>query len=400
MPQTIMSVDGDAAVRSERSEVLRTAGFGILEIDTGADVLRLASEHQPTLIVLAIGLSGADGFTICGQLKADPRTASIPVLHIHKAESPGGYLESLESGAEGYLPEPVEPSILVGAVTALIRRQSVKATTGKGEQDAFAKDTRAGLIESIPDEVWFTDERKRAEAALRESEQRFRCVVENMSEGLLLFDAEGNLTYQNPASLRIHGFGDPGAGHVENENLPATWKGWDDTGRPMSFEEWPISRVLRRERFQDQTLRAVRVETGQEFYASYNGCPIVDANGRLAFGFITIREITEQRKAEMALRESEERLRLALAATELGAWDYDPVTGALAWDARCKELFGLPPEIEVNYIVDDLDALLDRLKQEGVKIDAKRMNESYGRFAWIYDLDGNKIELWQPAPES
>jgi catechol 2,3-dioxygenase-like lactoylglutathione lyase family enzyme len=52
----------------------------------------------------------------------------------------------------------------------------------------------------------------------------------------------------------------------------------------------------------------------------------------------------------------------------------------------------------INYIVDDLDALLDRLKQEGVKIDAKRMNESYGRFAWIYDLDGNKIELWQPAP--
>jgi hypothetical protein len=37
--------------------------------------------------------------------------------------------------------------------------------------------------------------------------------------------------------------------------------------------------------------------------------------------------------------------------------------------------------------VDDLDALLDRLKQEGVKIDAKRMNESYGRFAWIFDQD-------------
>jgi catechol 2,3-dioxygenase-like lactoylglutathione lyase family enzyme len=56
-----------------------------------------------------------------------------------------------------------------------------------------------------------------------------------------------------------------------------------------------------------------------------------------------------------------------------------------------------PAPFMVNYIVDDLDALLDRLKQDGVKIDAKRMNESYGRFAWIYDLDGNKIELWQPA---
>jgi catechol 2,3-dioxygenase-like lactoylglutathione lyase family enzyme len=51
----------------------------------------------------------------------------------------------------------------------------------------------------------------------------------------------------------------------------------------------------------------------------------------------------------------------------------------------------------INYIVDDLDASLDRLKQEGVKIDAKRINESYGRFAWIYDADGNKIELWQLA---
>jgi len=51
----------------------------------------------------------------------------------------------------------------------------------------------------------------------------------------------------------------------------------------------------------------------------------------------------------------------------------------------------------INYIVDDLDALLDRLKEEGVKIDAKRMDESFGHFAWIYDLEGNKIELWQPA---
>ena len=52
----------------------------------------------------------------------------------------------------------------------------------------------------------------------------------------------------------------------------------------------------------------------------------------------------------------------------------------------------------INYIVDDMDAFLDRMKQEGVKIDPKRQDESYGRFAWIYDSDGNKIELWQPLP--
>ncbi|HJZ70997.1 MAG TPA: VOC family protein [Vicinamibacterales bacterium] len=69
---------------------------------------------------------------------------------------------------------------------------------------------------------------------------------------------------------------------------------------------------------------------------------------------------------------------------------------ATVWSvfSTTSDYFNAP--LMVNYIVDDLDALLDRLKQEGVKIDAKRMNESYGRFAWIYDVDGNKIELWEP----
>jgi catechol 2,3-dioxygenase-like lactoylglutathione lyase family enzyme len=58
-----------------------------------------------------------------------------------------------------------------------------------------------------------------------------------------------------------------------------------------------------------------------------------------------------------------------------------------------------PAPFMLNYIVDDLDALLERLQQEGVKIDDKRMDESYGRFAWIYDSDGNKVELWQPLGE-
>jgi catechol 2,3-dioxygenase-like lactoylglutathione lyase family enzyme len=73
------------------------------------------------------------------------------------------------------------------------------------------------------------------------------------------------------------------------------------------------------------------------------------------------------------------------------------VTVWTVFTASTKYFDPSPAPFMINYIVDDMDALLDRLKQEGVKIDAKQMNESYGRFAWIYDLDGNKIELWQPA---
>ena len=58
----------------------------------------------------------------------------------------------------------------------------------------------------------------------------------------------------------------------------------------------------------------------------------------------------------------------------------------------------------INYRVDDLDALLEALRKEGVTIDEKREDYDYGRFAWIMDPEGNRIELWEPpkkkAPSS
>ncbi|MBZ5597394.1 MAG: VOC family protein [Acidobacteriia bacterium] len=50
----------------------------------------------------------------------------------------------------------------------------------------------------------------------------------------------------------------------------------------------------------------------------------------------------------------------------------------------------------INYRGDDLDALLQALKEEGVEIDPHRGDYDYGRFAWIMDPDGNRIELWEP----
>ena len=50
-----------------------------------------------------------------------------------------------------------------------------------------------------------------------------------------------------------------------------------------------------------------------------------------------------------SMRESQDRLSLAVASTGLGTWDFDPLTGDLRWDERCKAMFGLAPEAEVNY---------------------------------------------------
>ena len=49
-----------------------------------------------------------------------------------------------------------------------------------------------------------------------------------------------------------------------------------------------------------------------------------------------------------------------------------------------------------NYRVDDLDAILNRLRDEGVEVLDKREDSEFGRFGWIVDLDGHRVELWEP----
>ena len=55
--------------------------------------------------------------------------------------------------------------------------------------------------------------------------------------------------------------------------------------------------------------------------------------------------------------------------------------------------------VMINFRVNDLVALLEALKSEGVTIVSEMMEEDYGKFGWIMDPEGNKIELWEPKGE-
>ncbi|MGZ4788097.1 MAG: VOC family protein [Terriglobales bacterium] len=76
--------------------------------------------------------------------------------------------------------------------------------------------------------------------------------------------------------------------------------------------------------------------------------------------------------------------------------DNPEATGMTVWSVFQSESRYFERPFMINYRVDDLDALLKVLEAEGVRIDPKRENCDYGKFAWIYDPDGNRIELWEP----
>ncbi len=82
-------------------------------------------------------------------------------------------------------------------------------------------------------------------------------------------------------------------------------------------------------------------------------------------------------------------------------------TGTTAWSTfpADTDYFGPnrpdgPQATMINYRVDDLDALLAKLAAAGVQIVPKRDDSTYGRFAWIVDPEGNRLELWQPPPRT
>jgi predicted enzyme related to lactoylglutathione lyase len=76
-------------------------------------------------------------------------------------------------------------------------------------------------------------------------------------------------------------------------------------------------------------------------------------------------------------------------------------TGTTVWSifADSSDYFA-PSEARfmINYRVDDLDAVLAALRAEGCAVDDKVQDSEYGKFGWVVDPEGNKIELWQPPP--
>ena len=79
---TILNVDDYGPGRYRRSRTLRNAGFEVIEAATGRDALASLHEHNPQLVVLDVNLPDMSGIDVCRQIKEDPATAHVIVLHL------------------------------------------------------------------------------------------------------------------------------------------------------------------------------------------------------------------------------------------------------------------------------------------------------------------------------
>src|ERR1700679_3298237 len=119
--ETILVVDDRPANRYSIVHALARSGFQVMEAASGREALELAKQG-PAAILLDVKLPDILGYDVCRRLKSNPRTSHIPVLQLSAAFIDNeSRVYALESGADAYLTQPVEPNVLIATVRSLVK---------------------------------------------------------------------------------------------------------------------------------------------------------------------------------------------------------------------------------------------------------------------------------------
>ncbi len=117
---TILIVeDNDKNMKLAR-DVLQAKGFQTLEAVTGEDGVRLAKEHVPDLVLMDIQLPGINGIEAFQQLRADPKTARIPVVALTASVTPTDRSVITAAGFDAFIGKPISLKEFVDTVKRLV----------------------------------------------------------------------------------------------------------------------------------------------------------------------------------------------------------------------------------------------------------------------------------------
>lgn len=120
--ETIYIVEDDINIREIESYALKNSGYEVEEFENGIEFFERLENHIPGLVILDIMLPDEDGMSILGKIRADRRTAKIPVIMVTAKTTEMDKVKGLDNGADDYVTKPFGVMELISRVKALLRR--------------------------------------------------------------------------------------------------------------------------------------------------------------------------------------------------------------------------------------------------------------------------------------
>ena len=190
---TILIIDDDAPSLKVLMNHLQAVGYKTLIARSGERGIEVACRTEPDLILLDVVMPGINGFEVCKRLKEIEATKNIPVVFLTALPSTADKVKGFEAGAVDYITKPIQNQEISIRISTHLRLRELTENLEK----TVAAQTRELLAEIA--------ERKQAEALLRESEEKYRRLVE--SANIAIFVAQdGVLKLFNSKTTEISGY--------------------------------------------------------------------------------------------------------------------------------------------------------------------------------------------------
>ncbi len=116
MTQTVLIVEDNDLNMKLFDQLLQVSGYNTIKSIDGSDVLEIAKDQMPDLIIMDIQLPGRSGLEITKDLKADEALKHIPVVAVSAFAMKGDETKILEAGCDDYIPKPISVPVFLETV--------------------------------------------------------------------------------------------------------------------------------------------------------------------------------------------------------------------------------------------------------------------------------------------
>ncbi|MBU4297425.1 MAG: PAS domain S-box protein, partial [Proteobacteria bacterium] len=301
VPKEILIVDDNPASLRLMAGILGGAGYRVRLASDGELAIRSAKIQPPALILLDIKMPGMDGYEVCRDLKNDNKTRSIPIIFFSALESEEEKVKAFQVGGVDFINKPIRSAEALARVnTHLALQQAQIDLEIRNTELEAARDTLEEKVKERSMELEQTNQRLQQQidmylqtlGALRESEAKYRCIVDTANEGIWVLGPKAKTTLVNTKLTELLGYS-----QEEMNDRPVT--------DFMLMEDIPdhLEKMeLRRQGLSENYERSFLSKNGRIVWTLVSSTPIFDEAHHFQGSFGMLTDITKRKQAEESLR--------------------------------------------------------------------------------------------------